>query len=208
MQVSRVPWIRRRTISGYLHRRSKPRTKAYPVNICLKCRHIKCLNIEEETYAIYNNDSISWVCDNCKETSRVLRNQIVNMQQRIDKQEKRLETPENVAASKEEAAAIAKNEIQSEDTAKIIEENMEKKLQEQPIAGKMTTLQTVQEYMSDLSEVDKRSISFLTHKLPESTAEKKVEQENEDKNQIKEILKHINLNLPEDTAPDLAKISK
>ena len=81
----------------------------------------------------------------------------------IDKQEKRLETLENVAASKEEAAAIAKNEIQSEDTAKIIEENMEKKLQEQPIAGKMTTLQTVQEYMSDLSEVDKQRINHLIH---------------------------------------------
>ena len=130
------------------------------------------------------------------------------MQQQIDKREKRWETLENVAASKEEAAAIAKNEIQSEDTAKIIEENVEKKLQEQPITGKMTTLQTVQEYMSDLSEVDKRSISFLTHKLPESTAEKKVEQENEDKNQIKEILKHINLNLPEDTVSKTTRLGQ
>ena len=130
------------------------------------------------------------------------------MQQRIDKREKRLETLENVAASKEEAAAIAKNEIQSEDTAKIIEENVEKKLQLQPIAGKMTTLQTVQVYMSDLSKVDKRSANLLVHKLPESTAEEKVEQENEAKNQIKEILKHINLDLPEDMVSKTTRLGQ
>ena len=182
--------------------------KALSCDVCLNWWHIRCLNIPEQTYEIYNDDNISWFCDNCKDASKVLRNQMVNMQQRIDELEKRLETLENAAASKEEAAEIAKNEIHSEDTAKLIEDTVEKKLGEQPIVNKMTTLQTVQEYINDISEVEKRRGNLVIHKLPESPAEEKEEQENEDKNQIKEILKHIDPDLPEDAVSKTTRLGQ
>lgn len=170
--------------------------KGLQCDVCLNWWHTKCLNISDQKYAFLKSDNVSWFCDNCKGASKVLRNQMVTMQQRIDTLEKRMETIEKNAISKEEVTNIVKEELQNEDTVKLIEETIQSNLEEHTPTNvapqsKSSTMLTVQEYLNDMQEVEKRASNLIIHKLEESAAESNEEQETDDKARVLQILKHI-----------------
>ena len=191
--------------------------KALSCDVCLYWWHSKCLGLSNEGYEILNGDNTSWYCDNCKIHSKNLRDLMVTMQQNVTKLENRIEVLETTKISKEEATELIKEEIQSAETDRIIEEKIDKKIEEKmenaeatttSTTSRMTTLQVVQEYMKDLTDVEKRASNLVMHKLPESPSEDKQEQDRSDQANVKEILKFIEPTIKEDSITKMIRLGK
>lgn len=185
--------------------------KALSCDVCLQWWHAtKCLKLTEDVYNVYSSDNTSWFCDNCKGASKGLRNHMVFMQQRIEDLESKVKILEEQAISREEASDIITEELRNEETTQLIEEAVNKKIEEiKPKETKKTeVLHTVKEYISDLSDADRRASNLIIHKLEESTAEAKEDQENEDKTRVTEILKAIKDDLQAETIKKITRLGQ
>lgn len=187
-------------------------------DVCLMWWHAtKCLKYSTEKYELLSGDNVGWYCDGCKGPAKVLKNQMVTIQEKLDALEDRMKTLETSKITREDAIEVVQEELKSVETT----EHIKKVAQEEiaasvPMAASNRTeeqnefdlMKRIRGYASDMHECEKRESNLVFHKVDEMENGTNEEKAQADKGTILEICQTINKDLTMEDITDTIRLGK
>ena len=189
---------------------TKAKEDVISCDVCLLGWHIKCLNMPKEEYVVLSKDNNAWHCDYCKFAAKAVKRQMIQMQQNLDQITTRLNTLEANSVSKPQLEAQCLEVIKSEESKDVISEVIKSvvpdmirtEITEHDPPGQGATAgaqvnpsneirKSIQEYLNDLDECQKRADNLLFHKVEESEKDSNDDKLEDDKNKITRIIRDI-----------------
>lgn len=195
---------------------AKKNDKAMSCDACTLWWHTKCIKMCDTEYKFANSDNYSWYCDDCKIGSKKLRDQMVKMQQQLDRAEARITTLETTMIKEEKVVEICQTELKTalegEELREIVQKEAKSVLDENKAeadgANVMKTRQLVSDHIKELQECKKRETNLIFHRVKESTKEDKEESESEDKAEAVKIIQIISPQFNDNEIEKVTRLGK